>query len=65
MEPNINYDEYDAYIHGYDYHTGDPKIINNTEEFNLLNSTEFILTFRACDSPKKQDDSSIYENENE
>ena len=27
--------------------------------------TEFILTFRACDSPKKQDDSSIYENENE
>ena len=46
MEPNINYDEYDAYIHGYDYHTGDPKIINNTEEFNLLNSTEFILTFK-------------------
>jgi hypothetical protein len=46
MEPNINYDEYDAYIHDYDYHTGFPKITNNSEETNLLNSIEFILTFK-------------------
>ena len=46
MEPCINYDQYDAYIHGYDYHTGFPKEnipINNDD--NLLNSYEFMRQF--------------------
>lgn len=43
MENNIEYDEYDAYIHGYDKHTGNP-IINTTSstDINILNSYEFI-----------------------
>ena len=46
MEPCINYDQYDAYIHGYDYHTGFPKenIPMNNDD-NLLNSYEFMRQF--------------------
>ena len=46
MEPCVNYDQYDAYIHGYDYHTGFPE--ENTpinDDDNLLNSYEFMRQF--------------------
>ena len=43
MENNIEYDKYDAFIHGYDEHTGFP--VNNaapSTDINILNSYKFI-----------------------
>lgn len=46
MEPCINYDQYDAFIHGYDYHTGFPKANSHeTNDINILNSYQFMLQF--------------------
>lgn len=50
MENTINYDEYDAYIHGYDYHTGAPIKYNLKEKetvwTNLLDSITFIMSVK-------------------
>lgn len=50
MENTINYDEYDAHIHGYDYHTGAPVNQDVKEQetcwTNPLNSIYFILSMK-------------------
>jgi len=50
MENTINYDEYDAYIHGYDYHTGAPIEYDLKEKetvwMNLLDSITFIMSMK-------------------
>ena len=50
MEPNINYDEYDAYTHGYDYHTGAPIGYDLKEKetawTNPLDSITFIMNMK-------------------
>ena len=47
MEPCVNYDEYDAYINGYNYRTGFPEINSHeTNDINILNSYKFMLQFR-------------------
>ena len=44
MENSIEYDKYDAHIHGYNEHTGSPEVTHSrTTDFNPLNSIEFIL----------------------
>ncbi len=43
MESCVNYDEYDAYIHDYNYHTGSPLKNNISSQWtNLLNSYAFM-----------------------
>ena len=45
MENNVEYDKYDAFIHGYDEHTGFP--VNTpvyTDSVNILNSYIFMTT---------------------
>ena len=50
MENTINYDEYDAHIHEYDYHTGAPLNYNVKEKesvwTNPLDSIYFILNLK-------------------
>lgn len=50
MESTMNYDEYDAYIHGYDYHTGTPIKYDLKEKetvwTNLLDSITFIMSMK-------------------
>ena len=50
MENTMNYDQYDAYIHGYDYHTGAPTKDNLREIetcfVNPLNSIFFIMKLK-------------------
>ena len=50
MENTMNYDQYDAYIHGYDYHTGAPTRDNLREIetcfVNPLNSIFFIMKLK-------------------
>lgn len=44
MENSIEYDKWDAYINGYNEHTGFPEVTHSrTTDFNPLNSIEFIL----------------------
>lgn len=44
MENNVEYDKYDAFIHGYNEHTGFPETTHiYATDFNPLNSIEFIL----------------------
>ena len=46
MESCVNYDQYDASIHGYDYHTGFPKVnFHETNDINILNSYPFMFQF--------------------
>ncbi len=46
MENNVEYDKYDAFIHGYDEHTGSPvnNYPTNTDSINILNSYIFMTT---------------------
>jgi hypothetical protein len=50
MENTMNYDEYDAYIHGCDYHTGTPIEYDLREKetawTNPLNSITFIMNMK-------------------
>ena len=50
MENMIDYDAYDAYIHGYDYHTGTPIKYDLKEKetvwTNLLDSIAFIMSMK-------------------
>lgn len=44
MENSIEYDKWNAHIHGYNEHTGFPEVMHShATDFNPLNSIEFIL----------------------